>query len=231
MAIYMWREYDGLCFTANTAGSVVMLWQNGAPTAVTFQTSTDWNTRTDYTLSTNITLSNEGDKVYFRNKSETQTGLNDGNNRYQFEITGWVDASWDIWYLLCKNWASTLTSNYCFAYLFATAWLKTPPPLKFTTLTEWCYQNMFRASWITSLPSLPATTLPDMCYQQMFFMCSNIKLSTTQDGTYTNEYRIPTTWTGTEWAYSLNSMFYGTWWTFTSDPTINTTYYTSNQVI
>jgi hypothetical protein len=110
--------------------------------------------------------------------------------------------------------------------------LVTPPALPATTLWHYCYALMF--DWCYSLskiPALPATTLAGWCYQTMFTNCSLIKLSETQWGEYQTEYRIPTTWTwigGPGWGLY---MFSGTWWTFKGTPSINTTYYTSNQVI
>jgi hypothetical protein len=78
---------------------------------------------------------------------------------------------------------------------------------------------------LTSAPALPATTLADRCYQGMFYNCTNIKLSTTQDGTYKTPFRIPSTGTGTVGTDSLRDMFTGTGGSFKTTPTINTTYY------
>lgn len=241
MAIYMWREYvyPGLCFTANIAGSTVQLNKRSSPTSVNVETSTDWTTWTDYTIWNTITLANVWDKVYMRNKSNTQTWFSTwSSNYYYFQMTWSISASWDVTYLLKKGWTTNLTSSgsYCFAYLFNnwSSWdnLITPPKLPATTLTSYCY---FRIFWdchdLETLPQLPATTLTDWCYAQMFLRCYKIKFSTTQTGEYQTPYRIPIEWTWTVWTDSLVNMFNSTWWTFTSNPTINTTYYTSNQVI
>ena len=237
MAIYMWREYimpDYLCFTANAANSSVKLVKNGSPTAVTLETSTDGSTRTAYTIGSTITLSNIGDKVYFRNTSETTTWFStSGSNYYRFILTWNIAASWDINYLLCKNSTTTLISNYCYHYLFyGQSALVSSPQLTATTLTNNCYYEMFNdCSNLETLPILPATTLSTSCYLEMFSWCPKIKLSYSQTWEYVNEYKIPITWTWTMWSNSLTNMFYKTWWTFTWTPTINTTYYTSNQVI
>ena len=128
--------------------------------------------------------------------------------------------------------ATTLTKS-CYYYMFY--WctsLTTAPSLPATTLTNYCCFGMFY--WCTSLttvPSLPATTLTDYCYMYMFYQCSKIKLSTTKTWEYQTAYRIPTTWTWTSWTKSLTYMFSYTWWTFTWEPSINTTYYTSNTVV
>ena len=82
---------------------------------------------------------------------------------------------------------------------------------------------------LTQAPALPATTLSSMCYYYMFNGCTGLKLSTTYTGEYTQEYRIPSSGTGTT-AYSnaLTNMFTDTGGTFTGTPEINTTYYLSN---
>ena len=65
----------------------------------------------------------------------------------------------------------------------------------------------------------------------MFYNCSKIKLSTTQTGAYQNAYRVPFSGTGTDATSALNSMFTSTGGSFKDTPTINTIYYTSNDVI
>lgn len=153
--------------------------------------------------------------------------------------------------------ATTLT-NYCYQDMFDNTYLTVAPELPATTLTDSCYYWMFtRCTNLTTAPSLPATTAVKNCYtamfglcsslntlpeikattlwdyscSEMFYGCSNIKLSTTQDSTYTTPYRIPTTGTWTVGSNSLVDMFYNTWWTFAGTPTVNTTYYTSNTII
>lgn len=249
---------DYLCFTANTSGSTVKLRKFWSPNAVSLETSTDLNTWSDYTIWSTITLSSIWDKVYWRNKSETDTWFNkDSNNLYRFEMTWSIAASWDVNFLLNKNSTTTL-SNRCFTDLFYGCPLTTPPSLPATTLADYCYNQMFcgctslttapslpattladycylsmffGCTALTTLPSLPATALTTMCYYYMFFNCSNIKLSTSKTWSYQTAYRIPTNWTWTIWTNSLTYMFYGTWWTYTSDPSVNTTYYTSNTVV
>ena len=129
--------------------------------------------------------------------------------------------------------SATTVTNYCYFYMFS--WciaLTTPPSLPATTLGEYCYQYMFeKCSGLTALPELPATTLTNSCYSGMFRLCTKIKLSSSQTWDYQTPYRIPTTWTGTTATNALSNMFTSTWWTFTSNPSINTTYYTSNTVV
>lgn len=223
-----------LCFTANTAGSTVKLNKNWNPTSVTLETSTNWKNWSAYTFGDTITLSNIGDKVYFRNTSQTDTRFSTGSgDYYKFVMTGSIAWSWDITSLLNKNWTNTL-SNYCFYLLFdSCSSLTTAPLLPATNLADFCYYLMFyKCSSLPSLPTLPATTLKTYCYWSMFNWCTNIKLSTTQTWAYQKEYRIPITWTWTDSAGNACSyMFNWTGWTFKWTPSINTTYYTSNTLV
>lgn len=222
--------FNPLCFTAEEANSTVQLNKNWSPAAVELEISTDWITWTDYTIGSTITLANVWDKVYMRNKSETDTWFSTGLiNYYKLAMTWKIGASGDTTSLLNKNWTTTL-SGLCFNKMFQ--WcisLTTPPELPATTLVNSCYLSMF--NWCTSLttpPKLPATTLAINCYNSMFNWCTNIKLSEIQTWEYQIPYRIPSTWTWTYATSALDSMFANTWWTFTWTPTINTTYYLSN---
>ena len=253
--------FTWLCFTAKQANSRIRIEKNGNPTPVNIETSTDGSTWSDYTFDTTINLVNVWDKIYFRNKSTTTTGLSTSSSHYyKFAMWWWINGSWDINSLLNKNWTTTLPNNYCYYKLFENCVpLATPPQLSATTLTDYCYDYMFYnctnlknvpelpattltmgcymnmfygCSALVQLPQLPAKTLAGACYYSMFFLCSKIKLSNTKTWEYQTAYKIPTTWTGTEGSSSsLQYMFQSTWWTFTWTPTINTTYYTSNQVI
>ena len=125
---------------------------------------------------------------------------------------------------------ATTLANGCYDSMFknCTA-LAQPPALPATTLTKNCYSSMFfGCTSLTQAPALPATTLTDNCYIVMFFGCTGLKLSSTQTGEYTQEYRIPTTGTGTTATDALTDMFTNTSGTFTGTPEINTTYYLSN---
>lgn len=260
MWVYFWVDTPlELCFTAVTAWSTVQLTKTGSPTSVTLETSTNWKNWSSYTFDTDITLTNIWDKVYFRNTSEADTWFNiDSSNYYQFVMSWSIAASWDTTSLLNKNWTDTASEN-CFFRLFRNcSSLIEPPEFPSTILNELCYQqafvgctnlikapelpaiNLSRSCYINmfywcsnlvQIPKLPAVALADRCYFQMFYNCSKIKLSTTQTWEYQTAYRIPTTWTWSVWDSSLAGMFNGTWWTFTSDPSINTTYYTSNTVV
>jgi hypothetical protein len=151
-----------------------------------------------------------------------------------------------------------IMAEYCYAHMFDGCELVTAPTLPATTLTKGCYYGMFSncqsliktpalpattladycyfwmfhwCTSLTTLSALPATTLAESCYFDMFSMSSKIKLSTTQTDEYQIEYRIPISGEGTTATSSLYRMFYDTGGTFTGTPEINTTYYTSNEVV
>ena len=125
--------------------------------------------------------------------------------------------------------ATTLAES-CYASMFQSCTSLTQvPALPATTLASYCYFYMFYGCPnLTQVPALPATTLAEGCYSNMFYGCIKIKLSSTQTEEYTQEYRIPTTGTGTTATSALNKMFTDTRGTFAGTPVINTTYYLSN---
>ena len=125
--------------------------------------------------------------------------------------------------------ATTLANN-CYQYMFCGCTsLTQAPALSATTLANGCYSYMFfHCPSLTQAPALPATTLETNCYRSMFYGCTSLKLSFTKTGEYTQEYRIPTTGTGTTATSALTDMFTSTGGTFTGTPTINTTYYLSS---
>jgi hypothetical protein len=121
--------------------------------------------------------------------------------------------------------ATTLVDS-CYRSMFiGCANLEAAPELPATTLAANCYRYMFSGSGITAAPELPATTLVDSCYRNILYGCTNIKISETKEGIYQKPWRIPTTGTGTTAANWNTAMLSGTSGTFTSNPTINTTYY------
>ena len=126
----------------------------------------------------------------------------------------------------------SMANTYCFKEMFANcSTLITPPELLATTLGEGCYYSMFyNCSKLNKLPKLPATSIPTNAYGSMFKGCSSIKLSTTQTGVYQTPYRIPTTGTGST-SSGVADMFSSTGGTFKGTPSINTTYYTSNELV
>lgn len=226
-------EPDYLCFTSEEANVTIRLHKRGSPTAVSLETSTDWTTWSDYTFDAYITLANVWDKVYFRNKSTTDTWFSTGSsNYYQFIMSWAIGASWDITTLLNKKGTKTLHGNDCFRELFSNSNLTTAPSLPATTLTDYCYSGMFNACIsLSTIPALPATTLTTGCYYGMFNKCYQLGLSSSQTWEYQTPYRIPTTWTWTAGAASLDNMFYNIGGNISDTPSINTTYYTKNTVV
>ena len=129
---------------------------------------------------------------------------------------------------------ATTLANYCYDYMFyGCVGMTTPPELPATTLATHCYRNMFRnCTGLTKVTALPATTLTNYCYYYMFADCANIKLSENESDEYHTAYTIPASGTiSTTGTSSLAGMFSGTGGTFVGEPSINTTYYTSNEVM
>ena len=124
----------------------------------------------------------------------------------------------------------TRLANNCYENMFSgCTGLAQAPALPATTLATNCYDSMFSGcTGLTQAPALPATTLANYCYQYMFQGCTKIKLSSTRTGEYTQEYRIPSSGTGTTATNALSNMFTSTGGTFAGTPSINTTYYLSN---
>ena len=130
--------------------------------------------------------------------------------------------------------ATTLEANCYNNMFYGCTSLTQAPALPATTLTEGCYGGMFSGcTALTQAPALPATTLENACYRSMFRGCTSLKLSSTKTGEYTQEYRIPSSGTGTIYGYALTDMFVSTGGTFTGTPAINTTYYlsTDNMIV
>ena len=128
---------------------------------------------------------------------------------------------------------ATKMANYCYYYMFnGCKSLTTAPELPAITLANHCCRGMFlNCASLEVIPKLPATNLYYYCYGNMFYGCKKIKLSTTQTGDYQTEYRIPTSGTGVTATGVTKDMFSNTGGTFTGTPDINTTYYTSNNVV
>lgn len=228
---------DYLCFTANTAGSTVALNRTKSSVRVpAMETSTDLETWTAYTVWSTITLSNIWDKIYWRTSRETTAPyFSQSSSLYiYFSMTGSIACSWELWYLLNKNGTDTMEgTSPTFYYLFSGCPITSCPKINFTNTTQGCYYGMFwYCTSLETLPKLYATSIADSsCYYGMFRWCSKIKISATQTWDYQTEYRIPIEWTATMSGSTISDMFKSTWWSFTSDPYINTTYYTSNTLV
>lgn len=236
-----------LCFTANTAGSTVILSKFSNATTVTLETSTDEQNWTTYVFSwtswPTITLSNIWDKVYWRNTSTTTTGFSvwEEQDYYRFILWWNISLSWDITYLINKNGWVTSLSPYCFNCLFknSTA-LRSTPKLPSTSLGAQSYAQMFY--WCTNLTTatkLPATTLGNYCYYNMFSGCSNLttlpKLPATalRNYCYANMFtscskiKLSTTQTGEyQTEYRIPTVWAWTAWTSSLNSMFSSTWWT-----
>ena len=128
---------------------------------------------------------------------------------------------------------ATTLANSCYEHMFRDCTnLTTAPALPAKTLKSTCYYNMFRdCTNLTTAPALPANTLGTYCYQFMFYGCTSFKVSSTQTGTYQYAWRIPTSGTASSKTGWNGKMLGNTGGTFTSDPSINTTYYVENKPV
>lgn len=129
---------------------------------------------------------------------------------------------------------ATTLANSCYQEMFnGCTSLTAAPELPATTLVDYCYSSMFRGcKSLTTAPALPATTLERYCYNFMFKDCTSLKVSATQSSEYPTAWRIPSSGTILSEPASWNSnMLSGTGGTFTSNPSINTTYYVENKPV
>jgi len=243
------------CLDTN-ACAIEFAWSQGSDvqyktTGTATPSASDWAA---YTKNTTITLYN-GDTISFRaNNIKTLSGANNhfaisGNTKASGDVTSLtngiggdvplnISGCYDSMFYDCSglitapNLPSTTLSNGCYYQMFGNTSIVEAPLLPATTLAQTCYSGMFiNCDSLTTLPVLPATTLTNYCYEMMFNDCDNVKVSLTQDAEYLYSYRIPTNGTGIVGAGSVNSMFGGTGGSFTGNPSINTTLYTTKKPI
>ncbi len=153
------------------------------------------------------TINSANNKLYLRGIGNTV--ITGDNQDYRWVLTGSnIECVGNIENLL--DWEAVESGNH-------------------PSMASYCYAHLFRdCTALVSAPALPATTLADYCYYGMFYGCASLKISSTQTETYQYEWRIPTGGTGTTATGWNTSMFSGTGGTFTSDPSIDTTYYVEN---
>ena len=201
----------------------------------TLEYSTDasaWSTW-DGTTTLSSATSGSDNVLYLRGTGNTV--ITGGNSNYKWVLTGSdISCIGNIENLLdyatVESGVHPTMAASCYEPMFdGCTSLTQAPALPATTLAEGCYASMFSGcTSLTQAPALPAATLADYCYYGMFNGCTSLKLSSTKTGEYTQEYRIPTTGTGTTASNALTNMFAVTGGTFTGTPEINTTYYLSN---
>ena len=201
----------------------------------TLEYSTNTSTWSTWDGTTTLSSATSGSDniLYLRGAGNTVITGRDSN--YKWVLTGSdISCIGNIEYLLdyatVESGAHPTMENYCYQHMFqGCTSLTQAPSLPATTLRGMCYAYMFSGcTSLTQAPALPATTLKSTCYAYMFQGCTGLKLSSTQTGEYTQEYRIPSSGTGTTAINALTDMFASTGGTFTGTPEINTTYYLSN---
>lgn len=128
------------------------------------------------------------------------------------------------------------TGEQAFNYTFWRC-IKLQRTPRMSTITKVTGQYTFRAIFcqcteLKTVAKFNVLNLPSSTFRVAYYQSPLIKISETRTGEYINPYRIPSvgtaTETGTETTYG---MFSSTGGTFTDDPVINTTYYTSNEVV
>ena len=215
----------------------------------TVEYSTDHNT---WTVWNGSEISSVSGKLYLRGRGNTKFSTRKGA---RLSLSARAACSGNIQTLLeYSNPPMGISTSYCYKYMFygCTSLTKAPelpattlasdcyiymfmnctnltqaPELPATTLASDCYAYMFYGcTSLTKAPELPATTLANYCYACMFRGCTNLKISATQSTEYPTAWRIPSSGTISSLATSWNdSMLSDTGGTFTSNPSINTTYY------
>lgn len=215
-----------LCFTAQSNWSSIQLTQARSFTPTSLEVSSDGYNWNSYNI-WNVIILDNGDKVYWRNASDSNTDFSQSNREFYRFVMWWtIKGSWDINYLINKESTDTV-GDYCFFRLFENCdSLITPPELPATTLWRSCYENMFiNCTSLIDIPELPATTLQRSCYQRMFYWDICVLISDNQTSWYQTPYRIPASGTWTDASNSMRDMFADTWWDFVWTPIIDTTYY------
>ena len=215
----------------------------------TVEYSTDHETWTEWDGSE---ISSNGQKLYLRGSGNTKFYMGHGS---RLSLSARAACSGNIQTLLeysnpptnipaagcyfdmfrhCTNLTTapelpaTTLANFCYFDMFRDCTnLTAAPELPATTLANSCYQSMFDGCTnLTTAPELPATTLANDCYHNMFYGCTSLRISSTQSLEYPTAWRIPSSGTISSIATNWNmNMLIGTGGTFTSSPSINTTYY------
>lgn len=153
----------------------------------------------DYVIGTQINLTNIGDWIEIRNKGkQIITDEYVVNKNYNFAMTGKIQASGNIMYLIDKSGeALKVDGIYPFYGLFQNcSSLITAPELPATTLSASCYGFMFHScsNLLTPPKELPATILTDGAYNVMFHSCVSLN-------------KVPEIKAITLKGYSMNGMF------------------------
>ena len=175
--------YQGLKFTALSAGSTVSMTKVGSPPSISVQYSFNGRTWNSFDInSTSVTLSNVNDYVYFAAADNGNQRFSDGTNYTHFSFTGAVKASGNCMSLLDNTMQQdTLTASYSLGHVFyGTSSLVDASDMKLPcmNLCENAYANMFKNCYnLSSVENLdlPAVIVPNTAYAEMFCECKSLK--------------------------------------------------------
>ena len=173
----------------------------------------------DNTTLTGITSSTAG-QIYSRGLYLYSTA---SPTQYYITAGGYIES------LLQYDLEKPPMAAYAFAGLFYNnLYLREPPLFSGSDFSEWCCKSMYeRCTNMTRLPKIKSLVFPAYCCAAMFADCSNIVISNVLTQYTPYSYRIPDTGTGT---VTGNNPFYQmAATTFSSDPTVNTTYYVTEK--
>ena len=244
IVVNMWRrvlQLEPVVFTTNGSSDYnIKLNKVGSPEDVSLVYSFDNTTwqpfkiGTDYKIGTRY-MPGTSHKLYIKAADGVINRFSSSSSDYyQFEITNNVVPTDFMQEITVSGNINSLLGTYelqsrCFSNLFLDCTELNGAGdlvLPSTNLARSCYNSMFLGcSSLRTIPQLPAINLAESCYNSMFYGCSLLKLSTTQDTTYTKSYRIPASGTGKTATTALDDMFAETGGSFTGTPSINTTYY------
>ena len=196
-------------------------------------TNKEWDGTVEYSTDHNTwkvwdgsEISSSRQKLYLRGSGNTKFYTRNGA---QLRLSARAACSGNIQTLLeYSNPPTSIPASYCYTSMFSACTnLTQAPELPATTLASNCYRFMFSScKSLTAAPELPATTLGESCYHYMFFYCTSLKISTTQSSEYPTVWRIPSSGTISSEPLKWNiDMLSNTGGTFTSNPSLNTTYY------
>jgi hypothetical protein len=163
------REF--LCFTAKANGVSISLSNASLAGTNNLGKSSDGISFTTWDGSA-VTLTNNGDKLYVWNKSDT---LSNSTTQARFSISGGnVEVSGDAASMINFGEAKP----YCFNKLFYSQTnLTSLPEVSLTNTADHCYDNMFYgcSNAKTGPSSLPAENIASYAYNDMFNGCSQLE--------------------------------------------------------
>lgn len=181
-----------------------------------------------------------GNRLYLRGTGNTYVSGTGGSpsTGYKYWTLSGADISCSGGVETLLDWETVAAGGHpeaairCFYMLFLhNACLISAPDLTLPEAPEQAYLQMFQETGITQPPRITTRVFGHAC---CVAMCRNtpIRISEAQGGIYQIPYRIPETGTGEAAdgaSIILEGMFIGTGGSFTGTPSINTTYYLSEE--